>query len=1371
MLVSFKNLLKYFPFLKIGELNPNFLVLNLPLKKSTYSKRPNNYVKTSRYTIFNFLFKCFLEQFRIMQNVYFLFIILIELFGTYFRLFDSPYTYVSTLLGLSLVLAFTMTFEGYYDIKRHKEDKLINSEIAYRLRPGDSHLQQVPWAELRPGDFVKVHDRSAFPADLIFISNCSIGKRCYVETSNIDGETNLKIRHIPKKLVNLCVLPDQVASLKAQIKVESPSPALEVSGSIRVFHDTIIDHSASEYTDIPFDESNILLRGCVLRNTPWILGIVLYAGPETKLVQSSNVVRSKLSRLHKYITITILFVLCLDLILCVTSAMVSIWGFIPDSKLYYLKITTSVDYLLPRGLGKILTFVILYSSLLPLSLLFSLTFCNFSLAMFIRWDIDMYDSISDISAKCNSMELVQELGQVSYLLTDKTGTLTRNEMKLVGISVNGKTFGLGNNPNVTSESSIRDIFSDVISIVQSKNDEETKTALINFMLCLAVCHTVIVDTSLGTFRYNAEGPDEEALVGAVADIGARMISGENNSYSIHVDFSDKAYSDWMNINCSKKKQEYNGMFGNLNNLDNTLKFQILAINRFNSVRKRMSVVCRRPDGQIILYVKGADSSMFEIERNDNSADHNKSHQLLLEHLHIFATDGLRTLVVGQREISEEEYIKWKVEYDSALFANIHTRFELLNICASKIECDIDIIGITGIEDRLQDGVPDTLMKLREAGVKVWVLTGDKIETAINIAFASQLFPSNVQLIRIISEDKEENINTVNKLHALLIPKNLAKDSKMRKIGRKLKNFKKEIESKSLRLDHFDIDEVDTADSISKNNITLNPHKSSSQFHTLDTTISKETLEISKASSQSKSKKSSFKTGFQKHFLKSRFFKTWHKREKIMLPGIDRKDEFVNQVEVKGDEKNLDNFETTNLALVISGKALDHLLNPNENQSEKKFTSIARICSVVVACRVSPKQKALLVQLVKKSMKISNGNLPITMAIGDGANDVAMIQEAHIGVGISGKEGRQATNNADFSIGQFRFLQQLMFVHGRWNYKRVSTMVLFVFYSNILFVFTTFVFNFFNKFSGSPLYFSFLTIIYAYPTQIPIVFMAIFNRDISKKTALTYPAVYVCGRKNLNFNYKKAILYISRAIIHGMVVSLVSLIYLVPKNATIAFICTTSFMACVWVCVITICFQTFTWTIFSVLTILFGFFIMFIIEPIYYSMDPSIFLLYGFSQIYGQYNQSVSLWICISISVCIIIYLELIFTFIKSEFVSDAETSFVEIDNSTNVDSDMKKKKLIRINQAFRKIAQPMTIPGNAISELLASSNIKGIAQTKQYTSFAFDYPEDSRLHRFVARFLARTLTRTHNSARNSCDAQYDESSNSTSTISVVVHNS
>merc|ERR1719215_1986633 len=185
------------------------------------------------------------------------------------------------------------------------------------------------------------------------------------------------------------------------------------------------------------------------------------------------------------------------------------------------------------------------------------------------------------------------------------------------------------------------------------------------------------------------------------------------------------------------------------------------------------------------------------------------------------------------------------------------------------------------------------------------------------------------------------------------------------------------------------------------------------------------------------------------------------------------------------------------------------------------------------------QKAELVRLIREAAP--KGREPVTAAIGDGANDVPMIQEAQVGIGIAGREGRQSVNNSDFAIAQFQYLQRLLFVHGRWNYLRACKFTLFTFWRNMVQVLIMFSYTFFSGFSGTVLFEDWLRLSFNGFGSIPVLAVGAFDQDVPASVAYENPQLYVVGREDQELNVKKTIQTFLAAIFHAALIVFVTLL--------------------------------------------------------------------------------------------------------------------------------------------------------------------------------------------------------------------------------------
>lgn len=825
----------------------------------------DNHISTAKYNIATFIPKFFLEQFSKYANLFFLFTSAIQQVPNV-----SPTNRWTTIGPLAIVLLVSAIREFVEDLKRHQQDRELNQSAAEVLEGPD--FQKKRWVDIAVGDIVRVLSEEAFPADLLLLSSSEPEGLCYIETANLDGETNLKIKQALPETAHL-ISPHDLGRLAGKVKSEQPN------NSLYTFDATIALDTTGSQRELPLSPDQLLLRGAQLRNTQWIYGLVVFTGHETKLMRNATAAPIKTTAVEKMVNIQIVFLFLILIVLSIaSSAGALILNTIKSGQLAYLDLGSTNR--ISQFFQNILTFWILYSNLVPISLFVTLELCKFIQAQLISGDLDMYYDVTDTPAVCRTSSLVEELGQIEYIFSDKTGTLTCNQMEFRQVSIAGIAYAEvvpEDNKGHFVDGEEFGVF-DFKTLQTNLQEHPSRDIMHHFLTLLATCHTVIPEQDSekpGFIKYQAASPDEGALVQGACDLGYKFITRRPKSISVLV-------------------------------RDEVQEYQLLNICEFNSTRKRMSTIFRCPDGKVRLYCKGADTVILE-----RLAPGTPNIERTLQHLEEYATDGLRTLCLAYREIPESEYREWSSVFEKAA-TTINNRSEELDRAAELVERDLVLLGATAIEDRLQDGVPETIATLQTAGIKVWVLTGDRQETAINIGMSCKLISEEMILI-VINEDNKESTREA--------------------LARRLAACRSAPEA-----------------------------------------------------------------------------------------------------------------EPEVFALVIDGKSLGFAL---EKDLEKDFLDLAVMCKAVVCCRVSPLQKALVVKLVKRHLKA------ILLAIGDGANDVSMIQAAHVGIGISGMEGLQAARSADIAIGQFRYLRKLLLVHGAWSYQRLSKLILFSFYKNITLYMTQF----------------------------------------------------------------------------------------------------------------------------------------------------------------------------------------------------------------------------------------------------------------------------------------------------------------------------
>ncbi|XP_022213431.1 probable phospholipid-transporting ATPase IM isoform X10 [Drosophila obscura] len=1017
-------------------------------------KYHNNYIKTSKYSVFTFLPFNLLEQFQRLANFYFLCLLVLQLIPAI-----SSLTPVTTAIPLIGVLTLTAVKDAYDDIQRHLSDSQVNNRKSKTLRNGK--LVDAKWSEVQVGDVIRLDNNQFVAADILLLTTSEPNGLCFIETAELDGETNLKAKQCLTETIELGDHHDALWNFNGEILCERPNNLLNK------FDGTLIWRNQR----FALDNEKILLRGCVLRNTQWCYGVVVFAGVDTKLMQNSGKTQFKSTGVDRLLNFIIIGIVLFLVSICALFAVgCAIWeGLIGQHFQAYLP----WEHIIPKdyiptgatviGLLVFFSYAIVLNTVVPISLYVSVEVIRFIQSFLINWDEEMYYARTNTYAKARTTTLNEELGQIQYIFSDKTGTLTQNIMTFNKCSINGRTYGdvidlrTGEPIEVTEalqcvdfsanphhESDFRWYDRTLLDAVRS--DEEHSHV---FFRLLALCHTVMAETVEGKLEYQAQSPDEAALVAAARNFGFVFRSRTPNSITIEV---------------MGRMEEY----------------ELLNILDFNNVRKRMSVILRRGDS-VVLYCKGADNVIYD--RLHGGQEDLKARTQ--DHLNKFAGEGLRTLVLAERRLTEQYYKEWRTRQQEAALS-MDSREERLNEIYEEIESDMQLVGVTAIEDKLQDGVPKAIANLQSAGIKIWVLTGDKQETAINIGYSCQLLSDELADVFIVDGNSVEEVE------------------------KQLRQFKESIKI----YNRF------------RPGGTEALYNSDSNMDPLSVTMTQTSVFMHESSTPP--------TPPPPPAISVVTFR-WDDKNKDNKGGPDS----AECNDLFGDEKrSLDGGaasividENTGFALVVNGHSLVHCLSP---ELEIKFLDIASQCKAVICCRVTPLQKALVVELIKRAKNA------VTLAIGDGANDVSMIKAAHIGVGISGQEGLQAVLSSDYAIAQFRYLERLLLVHGRWSYYRMCKFLRYFFYKNFAFTLCHCWYSLFCGFSAQtvfdPMFISVYNLFY---TSLPVLSLGIFEQDVSDKNSVEYPRLYTPGLKSELFNIREFIY----SVLHGAFTSLV--LFLIP----------------------------------------------------------------------------------------------------------------------------------------------------------------------------------------------------------------------------------
>lgn len=698
-----------------STLGPRVILLN-NAPANAANKYVDNHVSTAKYNIFTFIPKFLFEQFSKYANLFFLFTAILQQIPNI-----SPTNRYTTIGPLVVVLLVSAIKELVEDFKRKNSDKSLNHSKARVLR--GSNFENTKWVNVAVGDIVRVESEEPFPADLVLMASSEPEGLCYIETANLDGETNLKIKQAIPETSNL-VSSSDLSRLAGKLKSEQPN------SSLYTYEAALTMQSGGGEKELPLAPDQLLLRGATLRNTPWVHGVVVFTGHETKLMRNATATPIKRTAVERMVNSQILMLVAILVILSVISSVGDLIVRTTSSgKLWYLdygNVNAAAQFF-----SDIFTYWVLYSNLVPISLFVTIEIVKYYHAFLINSDLDIYYDKTDTPATCRTSSLVEELGQIEYIFSDKTGTLTCNMMEFKQCSIGGVQYSevVPEDRRIVGGEETEMGMYDFKQLRENLASHPTRNAMHHFLTLLATCHTVIPekrDEKPGEIKYQAASPDEGALVEGAVRLGYQFTNRKPRS---------------VIISANGEEQEY----------------ELLAVCEFNSSRKRMSTIFRCPDGKIRLYCKGADTVILERLHDDNPIV-----EVTLQHLEEYASEGLRTLCLAMREIPEDQFQQWYHIFDKASTTVSGNRAEELDKAAEIIEKDMFLLGATAIEDRLQDGVPDTIHTLQTAGIKVWVLTGDRQETAINIGMSCKLISEDMTLLIVNEESAEATRDNLSK---------------------------------------------------------------------------------------------------------------------------------------------------------------------------------------------------------------------------------------------------------------------------------------------------------------------------------------------------------------------------------------------------------------------------------------------------------------------------------------------------------------------------------------------------------------------------------------------------------------------------------
>ena len=1133
----------------------------------------DNTITTTKYNKYTFIPKGLLYQFCRWSNVYFLFTAIIQSIPHI-----SPLTSETAIIPLIFVLGVSMIREAIEDLARNNFDYLNNEEevIVYR----NNKFVKSNSKTLRHGEILLVYENHNIPTDMILIDTGYPEGICYVETSSLDGEKNLKFKVANKytkgfikndidneiQIIDKYIQPGKYF-FSGDVKINVPNTNLNyINGT---FHPKFNKKDVKIDEEIHITNNEFILKGSILKNTTWIIGIVAYTGMHNKIILNSKKPRLKMSKVEKKLNVYLLFTCFVLILSCLECSMSYNTNYKKFKKYYNYVLLLNNEDIKAESLIIFFTYFLLLNTLIPISLIVSIEIIKIFQGIFIEWDILLYSKWRHCFSSVKTFSIIEELGNVNYIFCDKTGTLTKNELHFKFCIIDNKYYKyiklLPSNPNLTDlKSKNQDslIGSEIISKQNMLSKKENSSSDNNKLLINGVNVNNIINNKYSrnlnnNNKINIYKSRQGSLDKKINEIGRNKriiktrslfsIGAKKNINISNIISKNKIKNKISNKNINKGKSRSNkasdsvkkdrrsqmigesefffstrgiieiegGYFADPKNNpflsdkklntfniinyahefwvalalaneclvkyeNNDLKYigtsqddlelvkaaadqgykliqtsvdsrilkingdncnyEVLQVLGFSSERKRMSIIVKYQE-EIILYIKGADSEISK--RLSKQALENENYKIISEGLIEFSKQGYRTLMVAFRKIKNEDYTSWVNRiYEEE--CDDEKKKILIDKLYDEIENDLTLIGGTVVEDQLQDNVPQTIKELKSAGIKIWILTGDKLDTAENIGYSCHLLTDE------------------QKIFIIKVMKNGVEREKI--------SFSKEINIFFEEFQDFIIFLVKKYNLESKFLNDINIKK--------ENIINCDNIEIINSQSESQSE---------------------NEYHKPISNYISINFEIFNYLKEKGI---LEPF-----SIIIEAPILIQLIE--NSKLKKNFLKIAYNSNTVICCRVSPSQKSQIIKTIKNFDK----NV-VTLAIGDGNNDVSMIMEANIGIGVYGEEGTSAVQASDFAIGEFQLLKRLLFFHGRTNLYRITQMIIYFFYKNFIFSFSQFYYSTRCLASGQTIiddwYITCYNLIF---TSTPLCVRALSDSDIdlNDKRSLT---------KNLGLLYKE-----------------------------------------------------------------------------------------------------------------------------------------------------------------------------------------------------------------------------------------------------------
>ncbi|XP_050074258.1 phospholipid-transporting ATPase IF [Anopheles maculipalpis] len=1057
---------------------------------------------------------------------------------------DSPVSPMTSLVPLVFVIAVTAAKQGYESFLRYRADNMVNFSPVTVIRGGETI--DIRCQDIRRGDIVLMSRDCDIPCDVVLLQSSDEHGRCYVTTANLDGETNLKTMAAPKGVPS--VPPERLNTI-GRIEYERPHTDLySFNGRIELADMFVI---GGEHSVLPLAAENLLLRGSRIRNTEWAIGCAVYTGQQTKLALNSRMTTSKMSSSERYVNKYLVFFLVLLVVIVTVSYFLKRYNdeYQTQHNLYLGEILS--NYRVSQFLQDYFSFLILFNYLIPISLYVTIEMAKFLGGFYLEWDPELYDEETDQPCIVNTSDINEELGQVSLLFSDKTGTLTKNIMIFQQCSINGRKYEQkGRRLQEFDRRSAHKI-------------NELSSHVYEFFQALAVCHTVQVagDYTNETEEDSSEAPaigalgTETLLEVSLNSVGAStVVQSESTTQGSPVRNSRRPTSalyenqprvevtppvtrpqslyETLETSFIQRQPNFSSSNGHLQlpDLQPELKRTISAYEEKPPTQpfgdmKQLSH--RRTQSHVPFGVnrpksyQNAVTGGALVARPVVTLRRNRGSYVSRSVRESYAAPAYNESALVQRQESHlrqrevDSFIR-KMDYQ----ASSPDEKALVEACAR-----MGLVYIGNDGDQMQ-------IKLRRSCVRANVrsrlgeVPDEELVQYERLAVLE--FTSDRKRMSIIVRDAHGQIWLYTKgaeshvlplcAHSPLIETTQRHIDEFAKLGlRTLAVARRRLTEQEFRTFSDELMEAGSSLVDRAELVEACQRRIETNLELLGATAVEDALQDDVQDTLQALGQAGIRvwvlTGDKVETALNIALSCGH------IPDGSARYFITDcrtpeQLQQHLDTLALEMFRQrdTPFSMLIDGTSLAIALDSHREQ----FRDVSERCRAVLCCRLSPLQKCEVVQLMKTS-----DSAPVTAAIGDGANDVSMIQEAHVGLGIVGREGRQAARCADYAFAKFCMLKKLLLVHGHYFSTRLAVLVLYFFYKNLVFMGVQLYFQIHSLFSNQSVYDSvFLTLYNVVYTAIPVLVLALTEKPYQEQTLLKNPSLYqkVAGNKQYAWKY-------------------------------------------------------------------------------------------------------------------------------------------------------------------------------------------------------------------------------------------------------------